>query len=644
MTNVMAGNDAGWLLSFRDERAQGGKLRIGERPLLEVGRDEYDGEISATLPAGLEGGAYSFTIEGLSDDDYATIAAGRARVLQLYLYWREAVGGLGAAVSSLAGLTDLAGVVKSQQIPSALVATLRIESITRRAGGRRYETVVTARERAFDIVASSPLCTAIDKPVGDAVKELLGTHCGFDDFKWWGASPGPGAAAPAGKPANVVLEKGRTVAGLLAELGAKLEESSGRYGRGMFLIRNGRLHIGARPIPLEPGTPVELSLDNGLVEVQTLQPVPSDPTFDVCDGLKQGRRAPTRRQFQLTLKGRPDLKPGDVVRFEAPAAEAGNGSASAVTLYVATVDHRLGRTTGFVTTVTGIEVAGTSYWDSHSNPRRSAETQSAAGGSAETQAAQGVKQMVRELLGSQPSTEVGEVRSVTTKGMQEPPAQTETVWRGLVAGDGEPNQGRRLDIARPSPAPAPDIPYATPFAWGKCGLVLPRYPGTRVLLAHRDGRGEEAVDVGALWQSGHGPESEAGDFWLILPVGASTQAATDEKKAPSEHTGEVTQDLIDANGHRWIEAGELTIRVGPKTLKKAGTRPADPSDRDGLTIEHPDSKAKIQIKSDGTIRIEAAKKLELVGKDGISISAPGKQIDIAAEDVKVTVDNAMDVS
>jgi hypothetical protein len=656
-------NDAGWLLSFHAETRQGGKLSVNEaRAELEIGRDQYYADIRASLPGGLEGGIYSFTVEGLTDSDYAKIAGGRAPVVKLYLYWRETLGGLGGALASLAGLTDVPVGVTSEQLKDCQVATLRVESITRKAGARRYETTITARERAFDVVATTPLCTAIDKPIEQAVRELLGTHAGFDDFEWWGFPPNaacPPAVPPATPAAKVVLTEGQTVLSLLGQLGGKMEEASGNYGRGMFLIRQGKLHVGVRPTPLSQGKgPIELTPEGGLVEAQPLAPVPSDPTFDVCSGLKSGKSAPVRRQFQLTLKGRPDLWPGDLVRFDAPPQEIQGGLGSLagaiqslvpqlgvpndVQLYVASVEHRLSRTAGFVTTLTGVEVGMTDIWDCHTVAGRNGGATTAS--APETQAAQAVRSAARELIGAKAWLELGEARGLTPKGNQQVRPQTETVWRGLEPGDGEGNQSRRLAIARPSTAPLNDVPYASPFAWGSCGLVLPRYPGTRVLVSHRDGRHDEPIDVGALWADGEGPESKDGDWWLILPVGASTSPPADEKTAPTAHTGQVTQDLIDASGNRWIEAGELTVRVGTGKLKNAGERPDDPADRGGLTILHPDSEAKIQIKSDGTIVIESPKQLQLTGKDGIAISAPGKDVTIDAANVNVTVSGAMDVS
>ena len=137
--------------------------------------------------------------------------------------------------------------------------------------------------------------------------------------------------------------------------------------------------------------------------------------------------------------------------------------------------------------------------------------------------------------------------------------------------------------------PLDGVPYATPFAWGRCGLVLPRYPGTRVAAAFRNGDADDPIDVGALWESGQGPESEPGDWWLILPGDVPRRRRgqhAGRRAAPPEHTGKATNDLIDADGNRVIEVGGLTVRVG-RTPAAAGQRPAAATSRLS-PIEHAD--------------------------------------------------------
>src|SRR5262249_50276388 len=153
-----------------------------------------------------------------------------------------------------------------------------------------------------------------------------------------------------------------------------------------------------------------------------------------------------------------------------------------------------------------------------------------------------------------------------------------------------------------------------------CGLVLPRYPGTRVALVHRNGVQADPIDVGALWESGHGPDSEAGDWWLILPVDVAASARTsipDGEDPPQEHNQKATSDLIDASGNRVIHVGELTLTVGRTNLKKAGERPArDRSNDGGITIQHSDGGASIAIDKNGKITISAKQDLELVSEQG----------------------------
>jgi hypothetical protein len=440
-----------------------------------------------------------------------------------------------------------------------------------------------------------------------------------------------------------------------------------RRGRGMLLIRDGTLHAGPRPIPLS-GEAKSLTEATGFIEAERVAAEP-DPEAGPTPPPPPGKR-----RFNLTLKGRPDIKPGDLVKFDPPSEEVmktqssfgaslfgGLGASiadaalpgltdalgpNAVTLYVNSVKHSLGRTKGFATVVSGVEVAGANEkaWDAAPKdgpsepvpataPRLASSSASGAGA-----AAAAILTQAADAARSRRFPEVGEVRRFNHSGgaAAEPPSQTETVWRGLIVPDGKENSARRLPVRRKEPSPVPGVSYLTPFAWGKCGLVLPRYPGTRVLLDHRNGEGTDAVDVGAFWESGKGPTSEPGDWWLILPVGVAAdkrQTLPDSTSPPSEHTGKATNDLIDADGNRVITVGELTVRVGQDGLTTAGTRPARAGDEGSVTIEHVAGGSKIVMKSDGTVVI-TAKNIEMTASENIKLTA-------AKVDVKVS--DKMDV-
>jgi hypothetical protein len=661
--NPRIGNEAGWLLTFDRE---GGPARPEGYP--SIGSDRFYAEINASLPSGLEGGVYSFVIEALPDDLYARINRTRKdapNLVRLFLFWHEALTGVTGHLRNLAGLTGSSTALRAEDVPHGPVAVLTIVGISRKAGPRHYETTITARERPFEGLARVPLCgKGIEADTSEnALDRLRERVPALREVRFRGLEPSqdpdrpPPAPPPEGKP-TVELEGGRPLGDLLATLAASMEKQANRHGRGMMLIRDGTLHLGTRPIPFDGGQPVPLSLATGLVEVEALEPVPTDPGFDRCRGQAE---PPTRRQFKLTLKGRPEFKPGDVVRFALPPTEdtlsprprgllgdliqapllpsLADEDGTKVDLYLNAVKHTLSRYAAFTTVLTGVEVdltPGQDPWDIHT-PVREPEEPEHVTADPIGDAARAIRGLARRVVDVRRFPDVGEVRSATASGTGEPPGQTALVWRGLGPPDGLAHSARRLPIERENPSPFTGVAYTTPFAWGSCGLVLPRYPGTRVLLVHRDGRGDDPVDTGAIWASGHGPaNAKAGDWWLILPaeVPEADRAAIPDTKVPEDYTGTATNDLIDADGNRCIEVGRLTVRVGKDGLQAAGTRPA-PADAD-VSIEHADGKTRLVVKADGTIEITAASKLTLTVEDG--------PIELSASSVDVKVDGAMDVT
>jgi hypothetical protein len=644
------GNDAGWALGFYREIAG----EIAPLPSLLVRREDYYAELQATLPGDFSGGAYTFTIEGLIDEHYAAIAQGHddsPTVVRLYLYWRDVAAGIGGYMASVAGLSDLLGPTAAAALEPALVAELSILSVSRRTGTRMYETEVSAQERAFHH-ARYPLGEAVDEAsVDDAVKKLAGMmHVSCDI-----AAASTGGAPPPADAARVAIERGTSYRAALTGLAARAELTSGKAGRGMILIRKGKLYFGARNIPLEGGEPKELNAMSGLVEVSRTGDEPRDPNADIGDPTADTK---SRAGYKLTLKGRPDIKPGDVVSlhvpkedlsstlppnplaavaapFTTPLADLDDGEEKLV--YVNSVEHRLGRTSAFVTTVAGLEIASSAdAWDpvGDAGSRTSSDGSSSRGPTA-TPAADTVdafKGIAQTVAGAQRPPEAAEVRAAAQDdSVAERPRQTQRLFRGLEKGDGGGRHAARGPIDRTKPSPVDGVPYLSPFAWGGCGLVLPRYPGTRVMLVHRNGDAEDPVDVGALWEAKAGPDkAKPGDWWLILPVGVQNRGSASGNDAVTAHQGDVTNDLVDGDGNRVIEVGTLTIRVGDKEeLHKLGERP------EPLTAKSESDQAQITIEGDGTVTIHAAKDL--------TIKAPNGNINLEAKKVDVKVSDAMDV-
>ncbi len=153
-------------------------------------------------------------------------------------------------------------------------------------------------------------------------------------------------------------------------------------------------------------------------------------------------------------------------------------------------------------------------------------------------------------------------------------------------------------------------PISSPFAWHKCGLIIPVYEGMRALLAHNRGLVNDAIVTGFLWSeqpSYKRPKNEQGDYWLCLP--------TELDSSTKQPTGKGVNDLTDKNGLRVIQAKGLKIFVGKDKLPDVGERPAVP-DAQTIVIEH-ESGAKITIGSDGGVKIEAAggKEITLTNRD-----------------------------
>jgi hypothetical protein len=645
------GNDAGWALTFHHEEPTG---TVVDTPAATLTRDHYDGEIAATLAGDLSGGTFSIAVEGVTDADYARIAGGPAppRIARLFLYWRDTLSAAGY-LASVAGLTDLYDTLVGERLRGQQVAELAIVEVSRRTGRRQYEVVVTAQQRAFRRLATKRVDTALDDTPLAVVEKLVRdvgavpVTYGFNRD----GSIGSGAA----RRAKVSVDARTTHLEGLRQVAALVEQATNRHGRSLVVIRGDEVHVGPRPTPLSGADPTRLTAAEGLVEVARAGEVERDPTAPPGPTAK-----PPRTRFRLTLKGRPDVLPGDAVEFTAPPADVpvtlpsnplqavasafvaqlGAGEEGApVLMCVESVQHQLGPRAGFVTTVGGVSMDSASdIWDERAAPPSAAVPKTdGTGAGGPVDAAAAIRRVAEEVAASLRSTEIGQVRAITTvAGAADRSAHTERVWRGLEAPDGGNAQAARLPVRATAPSPVDPVPYASPFAWGKCGLVLPRYPGTRVVLAHRNGVAADPVDVGALWDLDAGPDAKPGDWWLILPVGVSSGARSSvaDGTTPKAHAAEVTNDLIDAEGNRVIETGSLTISVGPKSLHKAGERPKAATNA-VVTIANADKKAQIAIDADGTITITAAQNLVLDAANG--------DITLHAKKVDVKVGDAMDV-
>ncbi|MEM9191889.1 MAG: hypothetical protein AAGF12_22140 [Myxococcota bacterium] len=402
-----------------------------------------------------------------------------------------------------------------------------------------------------------------------------------------------------------------TVLGALGRVERLLVEKTQKLGRGMVHLRGDTLFAGPSRIALDRA--VDLTdEDSGLLHVSLrIEPQPT-----------------ARDTYEAVLLGRPDLSPGDVVKIPVPptlptlrthgvlaVAESvlgplvrGADTDETVLLYVQSLVTRVTSEGGYSTRLVGVEVRKDFVWDP---PGPTATRSPAMGASPGQSTANAVTGLIRRAA----DRFVGTFATVSrTHGSE----QLTDLVVGLTKRRGE-RLGSRTRKADKKGTQWKRTVYATPFAWGAYGLVLPRYPGTRVVTMKLD---EELVDVGAVWGN-EGPNDQAadGDYWLSLPadVPASRRAQEPDVEA-SPHRGKASNDLIDADGNRSLEARGLVLAVGDDALRDAGDRPAHEGASSrlaarGMRLLHVGTGSEIVLRENGDIEINAAGDLVLSAKN-----------------------------
>lgn len=231
---------------------------------------------------------------------------------------------------------------------------------------------------------------------------------------------------------------------------------------------------------------------------------------------------------------------------------------------------------------------------------------------------EGLSRITAETRRERPSLEVGKVKEYSAGTSSTAPNRA-TLYYGQTYERTETQPSIHTAVDTDEQQVANQRPMLSPFAWHKCGLVVPVYPGMKALLAHNLGLGDDSLVAGFLWSEQPAiqpPRNEAGDWWLCLP------SDYDGSAPPSDST-KATNDLTGSNGKRVIELKGLKVVVGGNLLRPVGERPAPGAD-DEFLIEH--KKARIRIGPDGEIEIVAD---SAAGKGRIHI-APGGDIEMSA--------------
>lgn len=657
--DVVPGTVPAWALVFHD----------GDRQLRTIGSDAYVGTVNARLPVGLAGGTYEVVIEGMTDADYHSInlPAGSSLTASLHLWWKDAPTGVLGGLARFTGLDNPLAATTPDPPAGSLVAELGVDRVWRRPGQRRVEVVVSARERVFTrldahrvngrcIVALDPgtsgLQLAIAK-VTDGVVPVVG-------YRLEDARPTGRRDDYADIPAGSALDAMKT-------LTKQVRDALALGGLPIAMIRDGRLHVGQWTASL-PGTralDVERSIDDhtGLLAIERGADLPrEDRTPETVLPKK-----PPRRTFVVTALGRPDLKPGDRISVVLPpedftvAEPPGIGAAlltSVPNLPAGAVDkdakpadcriielsHLVSREKGFLTTFRAVVLTGgDDGWD-RDDPGAVAVDQPAArtAGLPYVDSARGAASTIHAAIGTVTDRALRVTRARPGIIRAHDVAQhSSEVWSADTAPDGGPRTAVRVPITERVHGQHLQVPHLTPFAWGSFGMVLPRYPGTRVVLANVGGGSGDLVDVGAVWPADTGPHARPGDYWLALPVGVEDREQLRDPDQQLPPDGPASHDLIDAEGTRIIETRRFVLRVtdGPTRVPD---RPEPDEDLGEGTVliesrsGQDGTPARIVLAADGSVTITAT---------SITFDAGQGAIALKAKDVNVTLaGGTMDVS
>lgn len=632
------GNISGWALAFLT--AEQARAPVPGDAALLVSHADYFARIDVALPGDLSGGRFSVVVEAMTDAHYKTARA--ATAAELYLFWQDVNADIGSYFVDLLGMRR-AGT--RAQLAPALVARFAIRRRSRGLGLRGGDALFEGRDWAYDRLATTPAPQQCFDGLGGLLRGIgraADVTITAEPTESQLLPPGSGPEAEQADAAGA----GRTCLVVVQNLAERVASGLREDAPSVVLLRDGAVHLGRRGLPFPAGTEAAtLDLSSGLAGA-------------VAEN--DGNDHAAARSWKLVLRGRPDLRPGGLVRFRAPEEEVRDTLPSAglalggvlsgiaagfgapeppnTSAYIISVSHRLSRTAGFQTEVTAMELPSSlplNPWMAFARREEEGPARPVRGGDGASLVARQVRDLSRAALGSLRLPEVAELRA-TTPTNPAMPLQTVTVWEGTMGNAGEANTMRRHAIARNRPVERRAVASLTPFAWGACGLALPRYPGMRVAIGFRNGNPADPFEMGATWGPGTRMEPQPGDWWLCLPRNASTAALAPSDTQNHEPGTETpaTHDLTDAAGNRVIQVGKLTLRIGPDENAKAGTRPEVATA--AFCLRHADGQAEITMDQNGVIIIKGKAITLDAGATGT--------VEIKAKDVNIVVQQRVSVT
>jgi hypothetical protein len=658
--DVTPGTLPTWAVVFSDDLNHGTRVPSGDfaprSERLTISGDVYDGRVTATLRSDLVGGTYEIGVEGLTDDDYQRIRlpAGKSLRAAIHLWWKDTGTGVLADLTRAAGLTSLLG--DSERPPDgSLVAVIRVDTVRREAGERRYDTIISGRELVFARLGEARVQGELCYASLDAAAKHLAEDAGVSIVRH-----GLAKLVPAANEKEFADVRPGTTLDALRTVRSQAAASLALQGLSTAMVRDGVLHLGLWTA--RDGGTGRLGVERVLDESVGLLSVTRGADADAA--AVDATRA--RATVTATCLGRPDIKPGDTVKVPLPPEDfptlaptgsglpllndladllgSHSGNVELSRCVVTGVTHRLSARQGFVTVVSATVLRDTTDdgWDPVPPPRgddrRTAGDVVRGGVPADvaSETAKAVEGLSRTVTRASAALRllVGQVRAHPGADGGAPDQTSSDLWYSRAPEDGRPAAVRRLPVTPGEHGELRRVPVVTPFAFGGYGLVLPRYPGERVVVADAGG-GQDVLDLGSVWDDGVQPPAQPGDWWLVLPISEPVDDLPADRTVEPPRAGDASHDLIDADGHRVIEVSGLTLRVND--IPRQCTERPEPGETGVVLLENSkDGKAaRIVLHDDGTIAITGT---------GITLDAGDGDLTLKAADVKVSVTGTMDVS
>lgn len=366
-----------------------------------------------------------------------------------------------------------------------------------------------------------------------------------------------------------------------------------------FLVCDKKIFLG-KPIKNDAYQPKEFDRDVNLAEFR-----PMAQNLPGKDSDNRLIEIPPHQTlgFYFIVTGDPKLRPGQKV-FANIESKVGNETQSFSKndqnqgeFRIHSLEHNLSMTGGYYCKGQAVKTC---------SDKECRDQQEALGLGNPDRIAQKLSQQGKDERRKNPSIEIASVKQYNIGEGGEAPHRS-TLYFGQNFDNAETQPSIRAEVEVKDNHLLLNKPIVSPFAWHKCGLVVPVYPGMKALLTHNLNLPDDTLVTGFLWSEKPNiepPKNHEGDWWLCLPIDF------DSSKPPSDDT-KAANDLIANNGKRVIEVNGLKITVGTDKLSSVGTRPKEGEDNEFL-IEH--KKAKIKIAADGTIEMTADKEGGIVFK------------------------------